>query len=414
LIPKVVITEYTWRLKPPVRKTSFLYICVMKTKTIYVVSGMMRAGTSMLMQMLERGGLEVVVDEIKKANQYNPNGYYEHRRIMSVNRQTPVPYPDSFIEKLEGKCIKVYAGYLSLLPMEDFQYKIVLVERELEEIWTSRKKMRKQQLGSNDTTFFPVQRREKMKRVIESVKKWDAKRDNVEILYVNYKAIIENPLQQAQKIKAFLQHDLDEGKMAAAVAPELYKEKASKLFLKTDRSPLAVAKLIDKYAAGKIYCEIGIGEGHNLNAVSQTKKKFGIEMMPYGVQRCKELYPHLQIIRGNYLNLCQRYKFDVCFMWIVYPICRDIVEAAFKHNKNATILMGLNYYYHLPDGDEKKNMYINAYPKQAEADKWNQYIDQHLAELKTQQFQYKIEQVHDENGEIFSVAVIQNKKSNTF
>jgi len=68
-------------------------------------------------------------------------------------------------------------------------------------------------------------------------------------LYVNYKDIIETPLEQAQKIKTFLQHDLDEGKMAAAVDPTLYKEKASKLLLKTDRSPIAVAKLIDKYAA---------------------------------------------------------------------------------------------------------------------------------------------------------------------
>ncbi len=369
----------------------------------------MRAGTSMLMQMMERGGLEVVVEDVKKADKHNPNGYYEHQRIMRINRQTPVPYSESFVEELEGKCIKVYAGYLRLLPTENFRYKIVFVERDLEEIWLSRKKMGKRQLGNNDTTFFAVQQREKMKRVIEMVKKWDTEQTNVEIMYVNYKDIIESPLEQAQKIKAFLQYNLDEEKTAAAVDVELYKEKASKLFLKTDRSPIAVAKLIDKYAKGKVHCEIGIGEGHNLNAVSQAQKKFGIEMASYGVRRCKTLYPHLQVIQGNYLKLCQRYKFDVCFMWIVYPFCKAIVAAAFRHNENATVLMGLNYYYHLPDGDEKKNMYINAYPKQAKADKWNQYIDEHLAELEKKQFQYKIEQVEDDNGEIFSVAVIQKQ-----
>jgi len=73
----------------------------------------------------------------------------------------------------------------------------------------------------------------------------------------------------------------------------------------------------------------------------------------------------------------------------------------------------LNYYYHLPDGDEKKNMYIAAYHKQAEADKWNQYIDEHLAELAKKGFQHKIEQVEDDNGEIFSVAVIQKKNWTT-
>ncbi len=381
----------------------------MKTKTIYVVSGMMRAGTSMLMQMLERGGLEVAVEEVKKADEYNPNGYYEHQRIMRVNRQAPVSYSHSFLEELEGKCIKVYAGYLRLLSTESFLYKIVFVERDLEEIWLSRRKINKQRFGNDETTFFAVQRREKMKRVVEAVKKWDAEHDNIKILYVNYKDIINAPLEQARNIKAFLQHDLDEEKMAAAVDPKLYREKANKVFLKTDRSPLAVAELIDKYAKGKVHCEIGIGEGHNLNAVSHAQKKFGIEMSRYGIQRCKELYPHLQVIQGNYLNLCQRYKFDVCFMWIVYPFCKHIVDAIFKHNENAIVLMGLNYYYHLPDGNEKKNMYINAYPKQAEADKWNQYIDEHLAELTTKQFQHKIEQIEDDNGEIFSVAVIQKK-----
>ena len=381
----------------------------MNTKNIYIVSGMMRAGTSMLMQMLERGGIEVVVDEIKKANEHNPNGYYEHRRIMSINRKTPVPYSESFVEELEGKCIKVYAGYLRLLPTENFRYKIVFVERDLEEIWLSRKKMSKRQFGSDDTAFFAVQQREKMKRIIESVKRWDTQQDNVEILYVNYKNIIEAPLQEAKKIKVFLQCDLDEAKMATAVDPKLYKEKAGKLLLKTDRSPLAIAKLVDKYAAGKTYCEIGIGEGHNLNAVSQTKKKFGVELMAYGVQRCKELHPHLSVIQGNYLKLAQEHKFDVCYMWIVYPFCRQIVDTAFQYNENATVLMGLNYYYHLPDGDEKKNMYINAYPKKAQAGKWNQFIDEHLAELEKKGFQYKIKQVEDENGEIFSVAVIQKK-----
>lgn len=176
----------------------------MNTKTIYIVSGMMRAGTSMLMQMLEHGGLEVAVDEVKKADEHNPKGYYEHRHIMHINQKTPVLYSGSFIKELQGKCIKVYAGYLHLLPVENFEYKIVFAERELEEIWMSRKKMGKhRQFGNNDTTFFAVQRREKMKRVIEHVKKWDAGHDNVEIMYVNYKDIIKSPRQQAQKIKDF-------------------------------------------------------------------------------------------------------------------------------------------------------------------------------------------------------------------
>jgi len=382
----------------------------MNTKTIYIVSGMMRAGTSMLMQMLEKGGLEVVTDGVKKADEFNSNGYYEHRQILKVNLQKPVKYPTIFMEGLKGKCVKVYAGFLRLLPMEGFHYKVVFVERELEEIWASRKKMQ-QPKGEQEATFFAIQRREKMRQMIDGVKNWAKAQDNVEMLFVQYKDVINAPLENAQKINSFLQCSLDEQKMATAVTPELYKEKAGNLFLKTDRSPLAIAKLVDKYVKGKVYCEIGIGEGHNLNAVSQAKKKFGIERLPYGVKRCKELYPHLDIKQGDYLKVYRRFDFDVCFLWIIYPFCRNIVDAVFRKNKDVIVMMGLNYYYHLPDGDEKKNMYIRAYPKQARADKWNKEIDKHLAELEKQQFQYKIEQVEDNNGEIFSVAVIQSIKN---
>lgn len=55
---------------------------LLKSKNyITIVSGLPRSGTSMMMRMLEAGGMEVVTDGIRKAKENNPQGYYEFERV---------------------------------------------------------------------------------------------------------------------------------------------------------------------------------------------------------------------------------------------------------------------------------------------------------------------------------------------
>ena len=46
------------------------------SNTIIVVSGLPRSGTSMMMKMLESGGLTILTDGIREADDDNPLGYY--------------------------------------------------------------------------------------------------------------------------------------------------------------------------------------------------------------------------------------------------------------------------------------------------------------------------------------------------
>jgi len=385
-----------------------------KTNHVIIVAGLKRAGTSMLMQMLQKGGLETATDEIRDADKFNPNGYYDHQKIMDFDRKNPKPYAVDFIKSMQGKAVKVYAGLLRLLPKAtDISYKVLFIDRDIFEVWTSRRKMQAelQKKGNDDIVFFAIRQRENLNRILENVREWENTREDVKTLWLNYAELVHHPLQEAKRIQNFLAKTckLDEAAMIKAVDLNLYNEKANQLFLSTDRSPTGVAKLIDEYAADKIYCEIGIGEGHNLKLVSTPKRKFGIERMPYGVKRCKELYPELEVIQGDFFKLYKSHPFEVCFLWIVYPYCKKFVDAIVAENEATLILIGINYYYHLPDGDEKKAMYINAYPKEAGAAKWNERIDEHLKELKLKGFSYEIKAVEDDNGEIFSVAVVQKQ-----
>lgn len=388
----------------------------MKTNDVIIVAGLKRSGTSMLMQMLQKGGIETAIDEIRDADLFNPNGYYDHQKLMEVDRKNPKPYAIEFMESLQGKAIKVYAGFLRLLPTaENLKYKVIFIERDIFEVWASRRKMQPElrKKGNDSIIFFAIRQRENLKSIIENVKLWLNSRKDVEVLWLNYKNLVEQPNLEINRICQFLNADanfiLNKQAMVSTIDPNLYNEKATQLFLSTDRSPKAVAQLINQYVIGKTYCEIGIGEGHNLNLVSTAKHKFGIERTPYGVKRCKELYPQLEVIQGDFFKVYKSHPFEVCFLWIIYPYCKKFVDAILSHNKNTIVLMGLNYYYHLPDGDEKKQFYMEAYPKEAQADKWNAMIDDHLKELESQGFTYTIEAVTDYNGEIFSVAVIQKR-----
>jgi len=359
-----------------------LYIGCVKSNEVIIVAGLKRGGTSLIMQMLDMGGVEVVVDEMRDADQFNPYGYYEHQTIMDFNRKNPKPYSLNFLEGVKGKAIKVYAGLLQLLPKAaNLHYKVLFVERDIFEVWTSRRKMNPQieQKGNDKIIFFAIRQRENLKRVIENVKFWTNTREDVETLWLNYATVIEKPEQEAKRIRQFLNdmYRIDLNAMTKAVDPNSYNEKATQLFLSTDRSPKAVAQLIDQYATGKIYCEIGIGEGHNLHLVKTPKHKFGIERTPYGVKRCKELYPELEVIQGDFFKIYKNHPFEVCFLWIVYPYCKKFVDA--------------------------------IYPEEAQAAHWNNQINEHLQELNAQGFTHHIEAVRDDNGEIFSVAIVQKK-----
>lgn len=378
----------------------------MNNNPVIVVTGLKRAGTSMIMQLLEAGGIDVVTNIDDIYDEHNPNGYYDHNTILNINQKNPKPYPNEFFESIKGKAIKVYAGFIRLLP-KNFNYKFILIERDLAEVWASRLKITERK--RNNGQFFAIQQREKLQITIDNVKQYAIK-NNIEILNLRYTDVVMDAKNASNKIASYINTTVDKVEMAKAVDNSLYKEKGNKNYWVTDRSPLAIAKLIDKYVEGKAYCEIGIGEGHNLNLVNGASQKFGIELNKYGFNRCKKLYPHLKIHFGNYIKLYKSYPFDVCFLWIVYPFCKNIVDITLTHNSNTIILMGLNYFYHLKDGDPKKDVYINAYPKQAKADEWNQQIDNHLKELQNKGFSNHIEEVVDEhNGEIFSVAIIQKK-----
>jgi ElaB/YqjD/DUF883 family membrane-anchored ribosome-binding protein len=184
-------------------------------RPIVVVSGLPRSGTSMTMKMLEAGGLEVVTDGLRAADSSNPNGYYEFEPVKALSTEGE----GAWLADARGKAVKVISFLLTYLP-ESYDYQVIFMKRDLEEIMASQNKMldaRGEARGAED---------EKMRahyvQHLEQVERFLSRRDCFSTLMTNYADVLANPREQASRIAAFVGNGLDVDRMAAVAEPALY------------------------------------------------------------------------------------------------------------------------------------------------------------------------------------------------
>ncbi len=190
--------------------------------TVTIVSGLPRSGTSMMMQMLVKGGMEAFTDGKREADENNQKGYYEHDAVKGMARDK------SFMRNVGNKVVKVISHLLFHLP-HVYKYKIVFMDREIEEVMNSQHKMLGRlgkERGEDKENSMKLLKPFKESR--EKAIKWCQNNNKfVDILLVPYSEAINNPLEQAKKVNAFLGGHLDEMAMAAVVDASLYREKTS-------------------------------------------------------------------------------------------------------------------------------------------------------------------------------------------
>jgi hypothetical protein len=185
---------------------------------IVVVSGLPRSGTSMLMKMLDAGGLPVVTDGQRTADEDNPKGYFEAERIKRLAQDGD----QRWLAGARGKAIKVISYLLRSLPSQ-FNYRVVFIRRDIEEVLASQKKMLARRGEKDDTP--PERMHELFEKDVRRAQDMLAHEPQFETLEVQYTAILERPLDEARRIAGFVGGGLDVEAMAAAVDPELYRNR---------------------------------------------------------------------------------------------------------------------------------------------------------------------------------------------
>src|SRR5713101_7433843 len=103
---------------------------------IIIVSGLPRSGTSLMMQMLDNGGVAVLTDNIRAADTDNPRGYYEFEKVKKIKQDS------SWLPETRGKAFKMVSQLLYDLPTSE-RYRIIFMERDLDEMLISQEKMLK-------------------------------------------------------------------------------------------------------------------------------------------------------------------------------------------------------------------------------------------------------------------------------
>jgi hypothetical protein len=68
---------------------------------VTIVSGLPRSGTSMMMQMIDRGGIPALKDDIRVADEDNPKGYYEFEPVKKT-KEDP-----AWLERAGGRVVKM-------------------------------------------------------------------------------------------------------------------------------------------------------------------------------------------------------------------------------------------------------------------------------------------------------------------
>lgn len=185
---------------------------------IVVVSGLPRSGTSLMMRMLHAGGLEPLTDEERKPDPDNPGGYYEFERVKKL------PADTEWLPMAKGKAVKILGELIKHLP-SGYIYRIIFMMRDFDEIIASQKKMLIRS-GEDPDKVPEREMADLLRRYLVNLKRYINRQDNMEVIYVSYNEIMEDPEEVVEEIDDFFENGLDTSAMIECVDPGLYRNRS--------------------------------------------------------------------------------------------------------------------------------------------------------------------------------------------
>ena len=185
---------------------------------ITVVSGLPRSGTSLMMQMIAAGGMPILSDGERRADDDNPRGYYEWERIKQLPRE-----PECIAEA-EGKVVKVISQLLFALPAGR-DYRILFMQRPLTEVVASQAEMIRRR-GTTGAGLPPAALIAGLTAHLNQANAWLKDKTNLTVHWIEHQAVLREPLRTAELIQQFLGCPLDVIAMSQQVDPSLHRQRA--------------------------------------------------------------------------------------------------------------------------------------------------------------------------------------------
>jgi hypothetical protein len=194
---------------------------------VTVVSGLPRSGTSLVMQMLQAGGMPMLVDDARAPDADNPRGYFEYAAVKGTHRDA------SWVSRAEGRAVKVIHALVPALPAGR-AYRVIVMRRPLAEVLRSQARMlarREERQGTGPAAGEPVPIDDAglgrtLAAQLEQVVAGLRARERTAVLDLAYPELVARPREASLRVDAFLGGGLDVDAMAAAVEPGLHRNRS--------------------------------------------------------------------------------------------------------------------------------------------------------------------------------------------
>ncbi len=182
----------------------------------YIVSGCPRSGTSMLMRILNNAGFPIARDEKRKADKDNVHGYFEVHNIINKLKDNP-----ELVSRYDNKILKVTHFGIQYLPeREEGWYKVIYIERDIEEVLDSMEKM----MGQSDEQREET--RQAFLKFDKKVRELMEEREDIDYIIVSHRKLIKKPDPEIERIISFYGIDPSRKKaMLEAIDPKSYRNR---------------------------------------------------------------------------------------------------------------------------------------------------------------------------------------------
>jgi len=190
-------------------------------KTFVLVSGLPRSGTSLMMQMLDVGGMSVLSDGVREADTDNPKGYFEWEAIKQIGES-----PELLNDADDAQVIKVVSMLLQKMPKEH-DYKVIFMMRPVEEVARSQQKMI-DRLGTDGADLELDDLIRGLRNHRNGSDKFLRQAKHMDVLKVNYSDLIDSGQAEVEKLLEFLPDGYikDPEKLLSVVDSSLYRNRS--------------------------------------------------------------------------------------------------------------------------------------------------------------------------------------------
>ena len=187
---------------------------------VIVVSGLPRSGTSLMMNILKAGGVELVTDNIRQSDEDNPLGYFELEAVKLLGEGRV-----DWLAQSPGKVVKIITAQLQHLP-DQYEYKIIVMQRLISEVLASQRAMMARN-NKNIESQNEAKLGENYKQHLLKVYQWMERQRNVDFIRINYNQLLSNPTTSIEKVTHFLGKTMDGEAMIRAIDPTLHRQRIS-------------------------------------------------------------------------------------------------------------------------------------------------------------------------------------------